>query len=256
VSTLLKIENLSFSYGNTRILTDISIDVEKGEMLSVLGANGVGKSTLFRCILGLERGYKGSIVFGESSISQISARDLAKKIAFVPQSHSPTFNYSVFDMVLMGTTSQFGTLSMPSQKQTEVVDEALARVGIPHLRNRGYMKISGGERQLALIARALAQKASIIIMDEPTANLDYGNGLRVLRQIKELTRDGITVIQSTHTPDHAFLFADRVVTIVDGKVSSVGTPNDVLTPDEIYALYKLDVKIVSDGGIKHVLPLF
>jgi len=256
MSVILKIENLFFSYGRAQILSDVSLDVMKGEMLALLGANGVGKSTLFRCILGLERGYKGNILFGEVSQKEIPTRDLAKRIAFVPQSHSPTFNYSVFDMVLMGTTSQFGSLKMPTESEASVAEESLARVGITHLKDRGYMKISGGERQLTLIARALAQKAEIIVMDEPTANLDYGNGLRVLKQIKELTSDGITIIQSTHTPDHAFLFADRVVTIVDGKVSSVGTPNDVLTPSEIYALYKLDVKIVSDGGTKHVLPIF
>ena len=242
----VKVENLSFSYGKRRVLDGVSFELNDGEMLCLLGPNGVGKSTLFNCILGLLTPESGEILIHGEPISDIGVRELARRIAFVPQSHAPTFNYSVFDMVLMGTTSRVGGISSPGSEHIALAEDALERVGIAHLRTRGYMQISGGERQLTLIARALAQQASVIIMDEPTANLDYGNQLRVLMRIKELSREGITVIQSTHNPEHAFLFADRIIALIDGRVAADGKPSEAVTEDLIHALYGVRVRLTHD----------
>jgi iron complex transport system ATP-binding protein len=225
-------------------------------MLALLGPNGVGKSTLFNCILGLLKPSHGEILIGESNVRRLPPRELARRIAFVPQSHSPTFNYSVFDMVLMGTTAQLVGAASPSEAQMRLAEDALERVGISQLRERGYLQISGGERQLTLIARALAQQANVIIMDEPTANLDYGNRLRVLQRVKTLAAEGFTVIQSTHNPDDAFLFADRVIALLGGKIAADGPPQTAVTEELIGSLYGIRVRISrTDGGNTRCEPI-
>jgi iron complex transport system ATP-binding protein len=247
----IAVKDLSFSYGAHRVLDGVSFTAQSGELLAVLGPNGVGKSTLFYCLLGLSRPGGGEILLGGKPVGAAPPSELARQIAYVPQSHAPTFNYSVFDMVLMGTTARVGGLSAPGADELALADEALERVGIAHLRERGYLRISGGERQLTLIARALAQQAKILIMDEPTANLDYGNQLRVLSRVKALTREGYTVVQSTHNPDHAFLFADRVLALKDGRVAALGTPREAVTEELIESLYGVRVRLREneDGRI-------
>ncbi len=148
-------------------------------------------------------------------------------------------------MVLMGTAVQVSAISSPGKKQIQLVEEALERLEISHLKNRGYSQISGGERQLVLMARALVQESKILILDEPTANLDFGNQIRVLTQVKSLACDGYTVIQSTHNPDQTFLFSDKVMAMQDGKVIGWGRPKDIYTEKLIQDLYKIDSEIQS-----------
>lgn len=245
----IEVKNVSFSYDERPVLRNVSFCANEGEMLCVLGPNGVGKSTLFNCILGLLKPKNGEILLEGSSVQSFSARELARKIAFVPQSHAPTFNYSVFDMVLMGTTAHVGGISSPGAQQMKLAEDAIERVGITHLKKRGYMQISGGERQLSLIARAIAQQASLVIMDEPTANLDYGNQLRILIRVKELVNsEKLTVIQSTHNPDHVFLFADRVLALIGGQVAAFGTPEAAVTEELIESLYGVKVQLDKSFG--------
>lgn len=245
----IEAKNVHFSYGERPVLRDFSFCAREGEMLCVLGPNGVGKSTLFNCILGISRPQRGEILLDGRPIPDYPVRELARKIAYVPQSHAPTFNYSVFDMVLMGTTAHVGGVNSPGAPEMKLAEDAMERVGISHLKKRGYMQISGGERQLTLIARALAQEARIVVMDEPTANLDYGNQLRVLLRVKELVKsDKLTVIQSTHNPDHAFMFADRVLAIVDGRVAAFGEPEDAVTEQLIEELYGVKVRLDKAAG--------
>ena len=207
----VEVSNLSFSYGDRLIIDKINFYVEDGQLISVLGPNGVGKSTLFRCILGLLKDYTGKIFLTGKDIKKLSTGEMAKLIAYIPQSHYPSFNYSVFDMVLMGTAVQISSLSSPGKKQIELVNRALDKMGIYHLKERGYMQISGGERQLVLLARALVQEAKILVLDEPTSNLDFGNQIKVMLQIKNLAKEGYTIIQSTHNPDQTFLFSDKIM---------------------------------------------
>lgn len=253
-----KVENLHFAYGEQEVLRDVSFCAAPGEIVSVLGPNGVGKSTMFRCILGFHRNYGGKIYIGERDARELSAAELAKEIAYIPQSHYPAFNYSVFNMVLMGTCSHFSILTSPGKKQRNAAMQALERVGIAHLSEKSYLRISGGERQLVLIARALVQEAKILILDEPTANLDYGNQLRVMEQLRRLTEEGYTVLQSTHNPEQAFLFSDQVVALKDGCVLAAGTPREVLTGQLIGELYSADVEIHSiyDDHLRVCVPKF
>ncbi len=243
------VQELSFSYGEGKVLDQVSFSADQGKLLTVLGPNGVGKSTLFRCMLGLLTSYQGSITIDGLDIRQFSARKLAQQVAYVPQYHYPSFNFSVFDMVLMGTSALVGGLSAPKKEQMEQVEQALERLEIAHLRNRGYTHISGGERQLALIARALVQQAKTLVMDEPTANLDYGNQLKIMAQVQKLTREGYTIILSTHNPDHALWFADDILALEAGRVLAFGSPKQVMDSALISRLYGAEVTIESfDAG--------
>ena len=241
----IRIENLCFSYGNHEVLKNVSFAAEYGQFLSVLGPNGVGKSTLFRCMLGLLTPTDGAIAIEGTPVSRLSAAQLARRIAFIPQSHSPVFNYSVFDMVLMGTTAQTGTFSSPGRSQAELVEAALEKLGISHLKERSYGNISGGERQLVLIARAIAQQAKILVMDEPSASLDFGNRIRVMQTVRALTKEGYCVIQSTHDPDQAYLYSDRVLALCGGRVQAFGTPGETINNNLISTLYGVDVEVCS-----------
>lgn len=200
---------------------------------------------MFRCILGLLQPASGSIDIDESPVSTLSAAQLARKIAYIPQSHNPVFNFSVLDMVLMGTTAQLGPFESPKQTHMHLAEDAMERLGICHLRSRGYAHISGGERQLALIARAMAQQAKILIMDEPTANLDFGNRLRVMETLRALTREGYTVIQSTHDPEQAYRHSDKILALHDGSVLAWGTPAETVTGPIISKLYNTPVEVCS-----------
>ena len=239
------VQNLCFSYGGDPVLQGVSFRAECGELWSVLGPNGAGKSTLFRCILGLLRPSSGNISIDGTPIASLNARRLARKIAYIPQSHSPVFNFSVLDTVLMGTTARLGSFESPKQKQIREAEDALKQLGIFHLRDRGYGNISGGERQLALIARAIAQQAKILIMDEPSASLDFGNRLRVMQTVRALAREGYTVIQSTHDPDQAYRYSDKILALHGGRVLTAGVPDEVVTDPIISALYGTGVEVCS-----------
>ncbi|MDR2501042.1 MAG: ABC transporter ATP-binding protein [Treponema sp.] len=239
----ITVNQLSFSYGGRRVLERVSFQTRPGELLCVLGANGAGKSTLFHCMLGLQPVHAGEVLVQGAPVRSIKPPELARRIAYVPQSHAPVYNYTVLDMALMGTAAQINGLSSPGAAQMRTAEAALNRLGILHLRSRGYMKISGGERQLVMIARALAQEAQVLIMDEPTANLDYGNQLRLFSRVKELVKAGYTVIQSTHNPEQALLFADRILALRDGRIAALGAPEAAITAELIKSLYGVPVRL-------------
>ena len=252
----MHVKDLRFAYGDHEVLGGISFDTEYGQFISVLGPNGVGKSTLFRCLLGLSTPTGGEVTVDGEKISNMSPAQLARKMAYIPQSHHPLFNFSVLDMVLMGTTSQLGRFAAPGKPQEKMALAALERMGIMHLKDRGCSHISGGERQLVLMARAIAQQAKILVMDEPSANLDFGNKLRVMKTVKGLTADGYTIIQSTHDPEQAYLYSDKILALHGGKVLSWGTPQEVMTESLISTLYNVDVEVCSmhDDRIRVCVP--
>ena len=237
----IEVKNLRFRYGARPVIGDVSFTAEKGELLAVLGPNGVGKSTLFRCLLGFLKPVGGEILVDGKELGAYSRRELAKKIAYIPQSHAPAFDHTVLDSVLMGMTAQLRVFEQPGQAQREKAVQMLRALGIEKLADRGCMKISGGERQLMLLARALVQDASMLIMDEPTANLDYGNSCRVMKRVKKLGQTGYTIIFSTHDPNQAFSYATKVLALKDGGVMAVGAPEAVLTEDVLSRLYGIPV---------------
>jgi len=251
-----EVKDLCFSYGSQAVLNQLSFTVQSGEFLSILGRNGAGKSTLLRCMLGLNPKYTGTIMMDGKDIKTLSNSQLARHIAYIPQAHYQAFSYSVFTMVLMGTSSQVSALSSPGSAQKKRAEDALARVGIARLAKKSFAHISGGERQLVLIARALAQDAKTLILDEPTAHLDYGNQLRVMQQLRSLVDDGYTVISSTHSPEHAFLFSHHVLVLKDGTAWVFGLPSDTITSGLIKELYDADVEEnnLHDGRVRVFVP--
>ena len=241
----IEVKDLSFSYQDRQVLHNISFRVEPGELLSILGPNGVGKSTLFRCVLGLLSGYTGQVLIRGRDARTMTVREAAKHIAYIPQSSSPAFNYSVFDIVLMGATAGLSQFRAPGKAEVSRCHWALEKIGIAELSSRCFHRLSGGEQQLVLMARALTQNAPILMLDEPTANLDFGNQLRVLQQVQSLAREGYTVIQTTHHPEQSYLFSDRILAIQKGRVLADGRPSEVLTADIMGKLYNVDVDVLS-----------
>lgn len=253
------LHNVTCGYKNKPVLTDVSFSVGAGEALCLLGPNGVGKTTLFRTMLGFLKPFSGSVTLDGEDIATWSSRKLAQSIGYVPQSSTPPFAYSVIDVVTMGRLSRISPVAAPSASDTEVAYRCLAQLGVDHLADKLYTEISGGERQMVLIARALAQEPQILIMDEPTASLDYGNQVKVLRQIARLVEDDITIIMTTHFPDHAFLCATKVGLITRNWVR-FGEPSEVVTEESLRETYGVEVRIVREdsdryGTLKGCIPI-
>ena len=250
----LVIENLSFRYGGREVLHEISFAAEVGELLAILGPNGVGKTTLFKCVMGLERPCAGRILADGTDLSALSPRARAHRVALIPQVHPLSFRYSVFDMVLMGTSHQLSSFAVPGERERAAARAALERVNVAHLSERPFDRLSGGEQQLVFVARALAQQARILLMDEPTASLDYGNRLRVLGAARDLARDGYTVLLSTHDPQHALWYADRAMALQDGRILALGAPREVVTADLLCRLYGRKIALVDTPQGPVVVP--
>ena len=242
---ILKADGIGFSYKREETLKNISFSADKGDFVCVLGCNGCGKTTLFKCLLGIYKVQKGQILIDNKDIKKFSTKELAKEIAYIPQAHIPSFNYKVVDAVLMGRNAYVDSFKSPKQADVDKAHEALRRLNIEYLAEKGYGEISGGERQLVLIARALTQNSKILLMDEPTSNLDYGNQMLVLKEVSKLSKDGYTVIMSTHNPDHAFMFASKTVIIKDGKVIEEGKPLEVMDNEVLKSVYNIDLDLID-----------
>lgn len=241
----MEIKDLSFSYGETPILKHVDFRAYEGQLVALIGPNGAGKSTLFKCILRFLKDYEGNIYLEGEDMKKMSRQQIAKKIAYIPQTTVPVFNYTVLDIVLMGLTGELKLLESPKKKHIEKAEQILAELGITHLKNRGFGRISGGERQLVLLARAIIQDARLLVMDEPTANLDYGNQFRVMERIRGLVENGYTVIISTHNPEHALLFAEKAFVLQDGEVKAAGPSKEVLTEELMEQLYDVQVRLLD-----------
>ncbi len=239
----VEISGLTFSFGDTPVLRGIDFSVPDGETAAVLGPNGVGKSTLFRCLLGFLPPKEGSVLVNGVDMRTLDRRLAARQIAYIPQSCVPSFNYTLLEVVLMGLNNRMGLLESPKPEHKRAALAALESMGIGHLAYRGSGRVSGGERQLALLARALVQNARVLVMDEPTANLDCGNSARVMERVTGLTREGYTVIFSTHDPNQAFRYAHRVLAMQDGKVLSAGPPETALTAETLTRLYGVPMTV-------------
>jgi len=245
---MLELLSLGFGHGQRVIGTGVNLSLATGEVLALLGANGAGKTTLFKTILGLLPVQAGQVLLDGKPLSAWSRKDRAKRVAYVPQAHAALFPFTVLDVVLMGRTAHLPPFATPGRRDRDIAREVLAGLGMAHLETRPYTELSGGERQIVLIARALAQQPEILVMDEPTASLDYGNQMRLLQHIRQLARHQISVILSTHNPDHVFMVADRVALLHEGAVVGLGPTSEVLTPQALKRLYGIDVVIGSIQG--------
>lgn len=245
---MMKVSGLSFSYGDKEVLRDISFEAAPGELLCVLGHNGAGKTTLFRCMLGLLKAGSGSVSIDGADISLMKPSERARCVAYIPQAARPVFAYSVIDMVLMGMTPRLERGRMnPGAEERQLALKVMEQMGIEKLAERDYTKLSGGEQQLVLITRALAQGAKTLVMDEPTSSLDYGNQMKVQKKLSELAAEGYTIVQSSHNPEQAYVFADRVICIKGGRIFREGRPSEIMDEQLIKDLYGIDVEMISGG---------
>ncbi len=263
---VLSIENASFSYGNSPIFQNVTLNLEKGTTLCILGPNGCGKTTLVDAILGMHKLSCGQILLNKKNINHFTPRQVARQIAYVPQKHSRHFSFSVMDILLMGRTAYTSFFTAPGPKDKTLAEQTLDAFGLTHLKHRDYTQLSGGETQLVMIMRALVQNTPVIVMDEPTAHLDFKNELSVLETIVLLVKQQKrTLIMATHFPNHAFYLENEgldvsVAFMNEKKLHPAGTPSTALTEKNLKTFYGVNACVISHamgekGTLKQIIPI-
>ena len=244
----LTIRDAACGYEGKAILNHVSLCLRQGEIVCILGPNGIGKTTIFRSVLGFLKLIEGEILLDGVPKEQISHKEFAKAVGYVPQGHEPPFPYTVPDVVVMGRAAHLRNFESPGFHDYQIVDRVLEMLGISYLREKIYTQISGGERQMVLVARALAQEPQLLVMDEPTANLDFGNQIHVLECIRGLSGSGLGVLMTTHNPDHAFLCCDRCILLTKDKQVLEGPVDEIVTEENLLRAYGVEVRIASTQG--------
>lgn len=255
---ILDVRAAQFSYSqDIPVFQDISFSLGEGDIFCILGPNGIGKSTLVRCLARLLTLSSGRIALEGKDIAGMSRKDIAKTVAFIPQIRSPAFSYSVFEFVLMGRSPYVGLLSTPYEQDISIAEDALSMVRITGLKEKKYTEISGGEQQLALFAQAIAQEPSLLLLDEPTSHLDLANQIHILEIIEDLAARGLTTVMTTHIPDHAILLGHRAAIMKDHTFFSEGSVDEVITDENMRHAYGIDVSILtmSETGQRTCVPV-
>ncbi len=248
----LEAERISFSYGERKVLDDVSITLPEGSMTALLGRNGSGKTTLLRLLLGFLKPKNGTIRIDGKDTGDMTDRERAMAIAYIPQSTSIIYSYTVLDTVIMGRAPALSLFQRPSEADKSKAEETLKSLGLWELRNRSVNALSGGERQLVLIARALTQEAGILLLDEPTSSLDYSNQLLVMATAEKLRKAGYTILFSTHNPEQALMNATDVVVLSSHKLAFSGKPEELLDGKVLENLYSTQLHIEKiDTGLNH-----
>lgn len=242
----LSARDLSYGYPERRIGRQIGLELKPGEVLALLGPNGSGKTTLLKTLLGLLPPQGGELALDGAPLAALSVAERARALGYVPQAHAGTFAFSVFTVVLMGRTAHGGLFAAPTAHDRAIAMAMLERLGVARLAQRPYTQISGGERQLVLIARALAQEPRYVILDEPTASLDFGNQGKVMVEITRLAAEGLGVLFTTHDPNQALRYADHVLMIRDGRAIAAGSAAELLIPERLAELYGVAIETVRD----------
>jgi len=246
-------KNIEFSYGKDKILNKVDLNVFEGELIAIIGPNGTGKSTFIKCINGLLKADHGQVEIDNLDIKGMTQGQIAKKISYVPQSTSNIFNLTVLDMVLLGRRPHSSFNSVKQDRISAL--QALNALNIEHLAMRSFNNLSGGQQQKVVIARALAQEAGIILLDEPISNLDISHQIEVLETLKNLVdKRGISVLLILHDLNIASQYSHRIVMMNHGKVFSAGTPQEVLTHENIHDVYGIDVSIIRRSEKPYIIP--
>lgn len=258
---LLEVENLHVGYGDREIVHGASFTADSGEFVCIIGANGCGKTTTLKCMLGLLAPTAGSVRVDGKDMLAMREKERARYFAYIPQAHTPPFPFSVADVVILGRTPYINRLSRVTPEDRRIAYEALQLLGIEDIADQVYTELSGGQQQLVLIARALAQQPAVLVMDEPTASLDFGNQQMVLRQMKKLARSGTAVVMVTHDPDHALFCASKVVVMQEGNIIAEGAPGEVMTDECLHTIYDawariVEVEVKPGKFTKTCIPLY
>ena len=254
MSVQMKLEQVGFSYdGSRQIFQGIDFEVKAGEIVCLLGPNGIGKTTLLTCMAKLREPNQGRILLNGEDMAGLSTRDVARVIGYVPQTLQPSFDFTVLDYVVTGSAPWLGTFEKPNAEHYERADQALKQMEIDHLRNKAYTRISTGELQQVSIARAIAQQSRFILMDEPTAHLDHGNQIKVLRLVKGLASQGYGIVLTTHNPDQVLLLEAKVAVIDRQARFHFGDWQQILTENLLSDLYGVEMRIIQVEGIRRKL---
>ncbi|MFA0822968.1 MAG: ABC transporter ATP-binding protein [Methanomethylovorans sp.] len=247
---MLEVDSLAYSYGNGPVFENVSFSLKKGDVMCILGPNGAGKSTLIKCIAGIFKPAAGSVrIMGEDTAS-LGAMEIARSIGYVPQQNEVIFPFTVLDFVVMGRTPHIPLFSSPNNKDMDIAREALSMVGVEDLADRTVSSLSGGQRQIVLIARALAQQPALLLLDEPTAHLDFGNQILVLETVQKLAAKGMSILMNTHMPDHAFLVGNSAAALTENKLVAVGEVKTVVNSQIMSSLYGVKVAVREMEDIK------
>lgn len=248
---MLNVNNFSYSYNDKPFLHNISFNINESELVGLIGKNGSGKSTIFKCILKLITKYKGDIILNNKNTKMISTKEISTLVSYIPQIRRNTFNYSVYDTILMGTNNQLSIFDVPRENEHEITNRAIKLLEIEHLKYKSYANLSGGEQQLVLIARAIAQNTKLIIMDEPTSALDYGNQEFVMKKIYDLVKTKrISVLLSCHSPNLVLKYCEKSIAINNGEIIAKGNTKDILNENLIEKIYNIKTKLYNtDNGL-------
>lgn len=242
---IIEAKNLEFSYnGRPPLFRNVNFSVERGQILTILGPNGAGKTTMLNCLANSLKPTGGEVLLHGKNICSLSLKTVAQSLGYVPQKHTAAYAYSVRDFVVMGRAPYLGMFQKPSDKDYDLADDMLRQSGLYHLADRPYTEISGGELQQATIVRAIIQQPEIIIFDEPTAHLDYGNQLRVIQMMRHLAEQGYAIIVTTHMPDHAILLDGQVGILGHDGQLTVGDSDEILQEELLRKLYRSDLHII------------
>lgn len=252
----LSAQSITYAYTpGIDVLRDVSLKVRRGEILFLLGANGSGKTTLVECLTGIRTPQSGQVLIDGQRLDRLSPSERARRIGLVPQIHEPVFSFTVADVVLMGRAPHLGLFARPSRHDLLEVRRALESVGLWSLRRRPYTQTSGGERQLALIARGLAQGATCLLMDEPAAHLDPHHQHEVFQVVRRLASQEFAFVITSHHPNNALLYATSVVLLIDGATVVQAPPDQAITEGNLEAVYGLPFELVrGHNGSRAVLP--
>lgn len=255
VSALLEARAISYAYTpGVPVVRQVSLAIMPGQTLFILGRNGGGKTTLLNCLAGIRRPTEGAVLLDGKDIATFGPQARARAVGLIPQIHTPAFAYSVREMVLMGRAPHLGFLGSPTRADHRIAEDALASVGLSALAERPYTEVSGGERQLVLIARGLAQKCRVLLMDEPSAHLDPSNTHRVLETVNQLTRMGLSFVITSHAPNNALAYADHVLLMKAGKAITCGTPEETLTEELLTRTYDMPTEVITSVVDGRTIP--
>jgi iron complex transport system ATP-binding protein len=229
---------------------NVNFSMENGDVMTILGPNGCGKTTLLKCVNNLMKLQKGSVWVNDRDMSLMNRAEIARAIGYVPQIHQPAFPFSVLDAVLVGRTAHLGLLQSPGKQDIQIAEDSLETLGIYHLKDKPYTQLSGGERQMVIFARVLTQKPSLLLLDEPTSHLDFGNQIRLLKMVQKLASTGLPVLITSHFPDHAFLVSNKVAIMKRNEIIEIGSPDQVVTEANLEKIYNIKVKVMDlNSGI-------